>query len=116
MGKRLHGNGLWESSRIVLPEHREALKQRHMEGITVTKKAKRPNLSEFELEELGNKLTEAHEEGRELVLTVWKNGETTIRGRIAKLDASTGMVHVERYGETRKVPFLDILKAERPEW
>jgi hypothetical protein len=25
MGKKLEGNGMWESSRMMLPEHREAL-------------------------------------------------------------------------------------------
>lgn len=77
-------------------------------------KSTRPKRDEFELEELGNKLVEAKEEDKELVLTVW-GMEEPVRGRITKLDPDTRRVHVERYGETKKIPFLDILKVESPD-
>jgi len=112
MGKKLEGNGLWESSRMILPEHKEALIKHREE--TVMAKPKRPTRDEFELEELANKLMEAYNEKTELVLTVWGEPEP-IRGRIVKLDPDTKRVHVQRFGEVKKIPFLDIMKAESPE-
>lgn len=70
---------------------------------------KRPTRDEFELEDLGNQLVEAKEDGDERTLTVWGLAEK-VSGRITLLDSRTRMVHVEQDGETRKIPFLDIMK------
>lgn len=115
MAKRLEANGLWESSRMMLPEHRETLASRREFGtVTKAKSNKRPTRDEFELEDLGNQLVEAHQEEYEVVLTVW-NREDKLRGRIEKLDAQTRLVHVSRLGEITKVPFLDIIQVSRPD-
>lgn len=74
---------------------------------------KRPTRDEFEMEELGNQLAEAKEEDSEVLLTVW-GWEEQVRGRIADMDARTRMVHITRYGDTTKVPFMDIIKVESP--
>lgn len=72
-------------------------------------KPKRPTRDEFELEEIGNQLVEAKDEGVEVSLMVW--GETElVSGRITDMDARTKMVHIERHGQMMKVPFLDIMK------
>lgn len=73
-------------------------------------KAKRPTRDEFELEELGNQLTEAKDEESEVSLTVWGESDPVV-GRITVLDARTRLVHVEYLGSVRKVPFLDIMKV-----
>jgi len=78
-------------------------------------KPKRPVRDEFELDELAGRLYDAMEEGYELVLTIWGRNEP-VRGRITKLDADTKRVHVQRFGDTRKIPFLDIMRAERPDY
>lgn len=71
---------------------------------------KRPTRDEFELEELGNQLVEAKEDGDERALTVW--GETEkVYGRVTALDSRTRLVHVDKDGVTRKIPFLDIVKV-----
>jgi hypothetical protein len=72
--------------------------------------AKRPTRDEFELEELGNQLVEAKEEDTEVLLQVWGENEPVV-GRITNLDSRTKLVHVERHGSVRKVPFLDIWKV-----
>jgi len=78
--------------------------------VAKTSTPKRPTRDEFELEELGNQLVEAKEDGDERALTIW--GETEkIRGRIMVLDSRTRFVHVEKDGTTRKIPFLDIMKV-----
>ncbi len=77
------------------------------------KKAKRPTRDEFQLEELGERLVEAHQEGTELELHVW--GEEAVIGRIKEMDSRTRLVHVlKRSGDMRKVSFLDIMKVESP--
>ncbi|WP_419871710.1 YolD-like family protein [Candidatus Pristimantibacillus sp. PTI5] len=74
---------------------------------------KRPTRDEFELEELGERLVEAKQEGTELLLTVWAE-EERIRGVITALDSRTKKVHVEYMGSITKVPFMDIMKIESP--
>lgn len=69
---------------------------------------KRPTRDEFELEDLGNQLVEAKEDGDETALTLWGKTEK-VYGRITVLDSRTRLVHVEKDGVTRKIPFLDIL-------
>lgn len=71
---------------------------------------KRPTRDEFELEELGNQLIEAKDDGDERALTVWGMPEK-VRGRITVLDSRTRLVHVEEDGVTKKIPFLDIMKV-----
>ncbi|MBU7319545.1 YolD-like family protein [Paenibacillus oleatilyticus] len=82
---------------------------------TLSKKyaAQRPARDEFELEELGNRLFEVHEEGAEIYLTVWGMDEQ-VRGRITNMDPRTRLVHIERDGDTLKVPYLDIMNVESP--
>jgi len=46
MGKKLDKNGMWESSRMMLPEHREAILKSNKEVFLKEK----PNLHEEELE------------------------------------------------------------------
>lgn len=71
---------------------------------------KRPTRDEFELEELGNQLIEAKEDGDERSLSVWGEAEK-VRGRITVLDSRTRLVHVVNDETTRKIPFLDIMKV-----
>lgn len=71
---------------------------------------KRPTRDEFELEELGNQLVEAKEDGDERALTVWGVPEK-VRGQITVLDSHTRLVHVDNNGATRKIPFMDIMKV-----
>lgn len=70
---------------------------------------KRPTRDEFELEELGNQLVEAKEDGDERALSVWGEAEKVL-GRITVLDSRTRLVHVVNDEVTRKIPFLDIMK------
>lgn len=71
---------------------------------------KRPTRDEFELEDLGNQLVEATGDGDERALIVW--GETEkVYGRVTALDSRTRLVHVDKDGVTRKIPFLDIMKV-----
>jgi hypothetical protein len=77
-------------------------------------KDKRPTRDEAILEEIGERLTEAKAEDNEVVLTVW-GLDDVVQGRIVEMDARTRQVHVQRYGELTKVPFMDIMDVRNPE-
>jgi hypothetical protein len=79
------------------------------------KAAKRPTRDEFVLEDIGERLSEARREDQEVVLTVW-GWEEQVSGRIIQMDSRTGKVHVEKEGETTKVPFMDIMKIDSPRY
>lgn len=72
---------------------------------------KRPTRDEFELEELGERLVEAHQEEIDLKLVVW-NWDRPVNGKIVTMDSRTKLVHVEHHGEVTKVPFMDIMKVQ----
>ncbi|MBB6689889.1 YolD-like family protein [Cohnella xylanilytica] len=75
---------------------------------------KRPTRDEFELEVIGERLVEAKQEDSEAVLTIWGRDEP-VYGLIVEMDSRTKLVHVMKYGETVKVPFMDIMKVGSPE-
>ncbi|WP_214629168.1 YolD-like family protein [Paenibacillus agaridevorans] len=71
---------------------------------------KRPTRDEYVLEELGERLVEAHQEKENVELEIWNQG--SVVGRIVKLDSRTKLIHVEKEnGETERVPFMDIMKV-----
>lgn len=71
---------------------------------------KRPTRDEFELEELGERLVEAQQEGARINLIVW-NWEESVKGIIRVMDPRTKLVHIENNGAIVKVPFMDIMKV-----
>ncbi|MCM3272610.1 hypothetical protein [Paenibacillus elgii] len=72
--KKLSGNGRWESSRMMLPEHREALEELSHPGSTETKKAQIPTREELEMIRdavlLPVMLTMIEKNGKEITLSV----------------------------------------------
>jgi len=72
----------------------------------------RPKRDDFELEELAEKIGEAKEGSKRLRFVVWRR-EELIEGTVTKLDAATQSVHIkDGDGDTIKVLFIDILRAE----
>ena len=39
--------------------------------------------------------------------------EDPVRGKVVKMDGNTKLIHIEKFTETIKVPFMDILFAQR---
>ncbi|ASV69997.1 hypothetical protein CKF48_09640 [Cytobacillus kochii] len=73
-------------------------------------KAQRPSRDEFELEELGNAVVEAHREKTEVLILLWQR--EPIQGKIVNLDGQTQLIHIESGYETIKVKFIDILSIQ----
>ncbi|MEK5108238.1 YolD-like family protein [Cytobacillus sp. FSL K6-0129] len=81
-------------------------------GVKMPKKSKpqRPSRDEFELEELGNAVVEAHREKKEVLILLWQ--KDPIQGKIVKLDGQSQLIHIESSYETIRVKFIDILSIQ----
>ncbi|WP_404293215.1 YolD-like family protein [Cytobacillus kochii] len=81
-------------------------------GVKMPKKSKpqRPSRDEFELEELGNAVVEAHREKTQVLILLWQR--EPIQGKIVNLDGQTQLIHIESGYETIKVKFIDILSIQ----
>ena len=89
MSKKLTGNGLWESSRMMLPEHKETIVQRN-KRLTVKRM---PILDEQEWEQINEGLSQAYEERQEISIVIfgeWENQVVT--GVITKFDRDRLMI------------------------
>jgi len=70
MGKKLEGNGLWESSRMMLPEHVKTL-IRYRDETDKDRPTERPSLDQQEMEDMSRKLYEAKEDQTSVTVEVW---------------------------------------------
>lgn len=83
MTKKLENNGLWESSRMMLPEHKERIIEMNNRPERRTK----PVLDPQRWEEINERLSEACRTGEEIALLLWEpERDRKVRGAIAKLD------------------------------
>lgn len=81
--KKLQGNGLWESSRMMLMEHRDAIIHRSMES----KHAQMPIIDEQKQEEINRILLQAFQENLEIKISYFHEKEfTAVTGTITHLD------------------------------
>jgi len=82
--KKLQGNGLWESSRMMLMEHRDAIINRSME----LKHKQMPIVDEQKQEEINRILLQAFQEKMEIKISYFHEREfATVTGMITHLDA-----------------------------
>ena len=83
---------------------------------TKKKEPKHPDRDEFDLEEIGNALTEAMEEKQTKVFSIYKRDEA-LEGTVTKMDANTKLIHIkDKYYNIHKVHFLDILSISDTEY
>lgn len=105
-------NLLWESSRIMLPEHIDMLQRMKREK----QKKKKPEFDEQYLEELSMKIYQAKQEGDTVVVTVFDEYEDVkITGIITSLDTQLKRIKIvnEMDNEPNWIPFYDILEVEK---
>ncbi|WP_059043899.1 YolD-like family protein [Paenibacillus rubinfantis] len=107
--KKLEGNGLWESSRMMLPEHKETIiRKRIEEG-----RKRRPELDPQEAELIERAIAEAFRERRRITLRIWgeyedtelNGGVVTVQTHLREIKLSTGN------GEWQWVKISDIVYA-----
>lgn len=109
MSKKLQGNGLWESSRMMLPEHKESYLRLDRER----GRRERPELDEQESEEIGKKIQKASETGRLIRLTVYDPfQDIEVIGQVQIIDPYEQRIRLAHDGKKTWVPLKDILTAE----
>ncbi|MCD9020417.1 YolD-like family protein [Cohnella silvisoli] len=83
MRKKLEGNGLWESSRMMLHEHKERI----LEANQRQERREKPILDPQKREEINESLGSAYQNKEEIKLLLWHPYENrSVTGVIAKLD------------------------------
>lgn len=105
------GNNLiFESMRIILPEHREMLLKYNEEKLKVDK----PELDEQEIELLQNKIALAMEYKTNVRIEFWLDGEFhECQGRIVKVDTYNNEIGVkDEFGELQRIRFEYLVGIE----
>lgn len=92
MSKKLEGNGLWESSRMMLPEHREAIIEQNREILKKTK----PTMHEEELEIIEKALWDSYRLEITITVVLFDELEDIHRtGRVTKIDQYERMIKLQ---------------------
>ncbi|TDF94678.1 YolD-like family protein [Paenibacillus piri] len=105
MGHKLEGNGRWESSRLILPEHREQI----VRSIHERNRHEKPILTEEEIQSIAAADAQSYRNVTEVTFEVFDPFENTeIRGIVTKVDQQLRRFRV---GEFEWVKFSEVLKA-----
>ncbi|WP_019533672.1 YolD-like family protein [Paenibacillus ginsengihumi] len=108
MSKKLQGNGLFESSRMMLPEHKEAY-IRHQQNL---RKNARPQLDDQEMERISMLLSESMLCKKEVELALFKEFEISrLTGIITKIDRQRKSVRLAQENDYVWVQVADIMDA-----
>jgi len=109
MRKKLEGNGLWESSRMMLPEHKERYVV-HQQRLPAKI---RPQLDEQEAERLSRLIAESMQTGRMITLHLFQEiGESASRGIITKIDQQNKALRLAGSNDYSWIKLNDIIDAE----
>lgn len=108
MSRKLQGNGIWESSRMILPEHREAVVHERKE----LRKQMKPELTAEEREELFGRLRVSLSETLDVTLTLFNPyGDELVRGMVLSFDYQLQRVKLGTPGGSNWVDFNRVLKV-----
>lgn len=108
MSKKLQGNGLFESSRMMLPEHKEAFIQ-HQQSLL---KKLRPQIDDQEKERLSQIITESLQCRKEVTLILFTNfNEAELRGTVVKVDQHQKKVQLTQNNDFVWINVTDIIDA-----
>ncbi|CAM3234681.1 YolD-like family protein [Paenibacillus taichungensis] len=109
MSSKLNANGVYEGSRMILPEHREAYLA-HMHEIN---RKEKPILDEQEWQLIGLTLMESYQERVAITLTVFDPfDDSVMRGVVDQIDQNRKVIKFVRGDEDYSfIPFKNILSA-----
>ncbi|AIQ64882.1 hypothetical protein PSTEL_18940 [Paenibacillus stellifer] len=109
MGKKLEGNGLWESSRMMLPEH----KRRILEEQKETLRRERPVLDDQKREEMERLLTLSLREHVRVTLVLFDPFENvTLSGFVTSIHAHTREIKLQWSGEWKWISLDHIVEVQ----
>ncbi|WP_079913059.1 YolD-like family protein [Paenibacillus sp. 32352] len=105
MGYKLEDNGLWESSRMILPEHRSRIIRNSKEQ----DRREKPTLAEEEIQVIAAVVAQSYHQEVEATFDVFNPFEhKEIRGVVTKVDQQLRRFRV---GEHEWVNFSEVIKA-----
>jgi hypothetical protein len=108
MSKKLEKNGQWESSRMMLPEHREAI----LEQNRSLKKRARPEMDEQAQEEIVQAIGVSMWLSLPMTFVLYDEvADYEFTGIAVKIDTLNRMVKVSRIEDESWIKFSDIVRA-----
>jgi hypothetical protein len=109
MRKKLEGNGLWESSRMMLPEHKDRINRESKQKVQQNK----PELMEDELQEMFERLKIAKSNTLKVTVTVFgQYGNRRITGTVTGLDPRLHLIKIQMLGDWELIDFSNVLEVE----
>lgn len=120
MARIVQGSNVFESMRIILPEHR-AMMVDQRRGSDMEKSGQSANrdewrhkyLSEDDLNEVGNLLGEARQEGFLVAVTfASKTGSQTLTGKVIDLRAASQEIVLEVHSRMIRIPVMHLMGVE----
>lgn len=109
MSKKLQDNGLFESSRMMLPEHKEAY-IRHQQNL---QKKKRPLLDEQEIDRLSYLIAHSMLTEKKITVTLFDDfEERKISGKIRNIDQQKGTITLYNEMGRNLISFDQIINVE----
>jgi hypothetical protein len=107
--KKLEGNGLWESSRMILPEH----KIRILDDALNEETRKNPDLDPQALTEISQILAQSLEDCSPITITVFKEfGDIQIHGIVMRVDQQLKQIKFRHNDDWDWIKLMDIISAE----
>jgi hypothetical protein len=113
MSKKLEANGIWESSRMIIPQHKEAA----IRQMTEIKRFPRPTLDEQEIALISEALMKSAAYLKSITLTMYSEYEPRIiTGVVSSFDRTQCRLdtvdQVDGSRDWEWIQFTDVLKAE----
>ncbi|MDU0333036.1 YolD-like family protein [Paenibacillus sp. 3LSP] len=106
MSKKLKGNGLFESSRMMLPEHKEAYLM-HQQNL---RKNTRPQLDDQEMERISRLIAESMQLRKEITLVLFGElNRAEITGVVTKIDLQQKNIRITDGNGFRWIKLSDII-------
>lgn len=106
MSKKLQGNGLFESSRMMLPEHREAFIM-HQQSLL---KKERRQIDDQEKERLSRLIAESMQCRKKVTLVLFTEfNEVELRGIVMKVDQQQNKIRLDQDNDLVWINLADII-------
>jgi hypothetical protein len=107
---RIIDGNIFEGMRIILPEHRDAMKRLETEA----KRQPRPVLDEQKLEEMSRVLADAIQDQRPITVTLYKPfGQYRVEIVPEKIDPYTKkLMGRDKEGNMRNIPLTDLIDVQ----
>ncbi|MCR8843063.1 YolD-like family protein [Paenibacillus sp. SC116] len=103
---KLDNNGLWESSRMMIPQHKSAIHAYHHE----VKRKSRPHLDEQEFELIGGRLAQAMRDRDVVTVEVFDPFEVVvIHGQVIDIDVVNRRIRLLDGDDKRWVNVIDVM-------